>query len=96
MQLSAAQTMQLYTAYVQYRYFLVDALGMSPAGLVFHYPLRCDGIAAVPGVNGSESTPHMELPHTPQQQALCHASSKRKAPNMIYSEEISSENVAYR
>jgi hypothetical protein len=41
MSLSVAQTVQLYAAYVRYRFFLQENLGMSPGELVFHYPLLC-------------------------------------------------------
>ncbi len=82
MRLDLAQTVQLYSAYVRYRYYLHDTLGMSPAPLVFHYPLRCNAESA--------------LPETPQQAALCRASAKKKSSNMIYPEDITSEWLAYK
>lgn len=90
MQLSTAQIVQLYTAYTQYRYFLENALGMAPAGLVFHYALRCEGDTT------EETVRIAEPPRTPQQQAVCHSNNKRRPHGMIYSEEISSETTAYR
>lgn len=85
MKLDLPQTVQLYSAYVQYRYYLHDTLGMSPAPLVFHYPLRCNGESAL-----------SDTPETPQQMALCRATSKRKTANMIYPEDIPSAWLAFK
>jgi hypothetical protein len=95
MALNLPQTVQLYTAYIRFRYYLEESLGLSPAGLVLHYPLRCPG-ANTAGAAPSDVAGEAAPPQTPQQQALCHAAAKRKTPNMIYSEEIALELHAYR
>jgi len=99
MNLDLSQTLELYTSYIQYRYYLSSVLGMPPSLFTFHYPLRCSESNSVANHNmgsagsiniGTKETASVNYPTpvTPQQTAMCQASNKRKGPNLIYSEEI--------
>lgn len=109
MALDLPQTVELYSSYIQYRYYLSGVLGMSSSPFTFHYPLRCTDGSSVGNNNNSGSSSSSSsgtignsastiytTPSTPQQTAMCHANNKRKGPNMIYSEEISHPLMALR
>ena len=99
MNLDLPQTQELYTSYIQYRYYLSSVLGMSPSLFTFHYPLRCSENGNVGNTNGGNKeslSVVYSTPVTPQQTAMCHASNKRKGVNMIYSEEIEHPLMALR
>ena len=107
MNLDLSQTLELYTSYIQYHYYLSSVLGMSPSLFTFHYPLRCSDSNNAVSHNtisiGSANGGHKEsvsvvypTPVTPQLTAMCHASNKRKGVNMIYSEEIEHPLMALR
>ena len=64
MHLDLPQTVQLYTSYIRYRYYLEETLGLSPAPLLFHYPMHCPGIPSASttsssSVGGTGSNNHM-------------------------------------
>ena len=86
MSLSLIQTRHLYTAYIQYYYYLVNTLKLSLSHINIHYPLQCQDNMRI----------YNETPVTVQLLGLCYTEKIKKKINMIYSEEVTEEYMLYR